>query len=233
MGVRSACDLSLDCADDITAVSSTKLRRMRCSRTLLIYFSIAPPSSISALSFLSIILTICPMYVRMGYHIHELTGSQLRVWRLVVLAILILLVRRLPSIIACYKFVPDIKTFREALFTGWFGEFLIASIGWVMSDERLGPMGVGAVFISTLARSSLPEGEPEQNTEAVDRLKDVIMPVTLFLVLSSIVTRKSIPSHSLLTQCRRHVNSIFLSWSPGPFHYLYSITKSFHGHARR
>ncbi|WVO20068.1 uncharacterized protein IAS62_001358 [Cryptococcus decagattii] len=99
----------------------------------------------------------------------------LRVWRLVVLAILILLVRRLPSIIACYKFIPDIKTFREALFTGWFG-----------------PMGVGAVFISTLARSSLPEGEPDKNTEAVDRLKAVIMPVTLFLVLSSIVTRQEI-----------------------------------------
>ncbi|OWZ71203.1 hypothetical protein AYX14_03391 [Cryptococcus neoformans] len=119
-------------------------------------------------------------------HFNDL--PDLRVWRLVVLAILILLVRRLPSIIACYKFVPDIKTFREALFTGWFG-----------------PMGVGAVFISTLARSSLPEGEPEQNTEAVDRLKDVIMPVTLFLVLSSIVTHgMSIPFFSL----GRRVHSI-------------------------
>ncbi|KAE8539786.1 hypothetical protein D1P53_003723 [Cryptococcus gattii VGV] len=112
----------------------------------------------------------------------------LRVWRLVVLAILILLVRRLPSIIACYRFIPDIKTFREALFTGWFG-----------------PMGVGAVFISTLARSSLPEGEPDKNTEAVDRLKAVIMPVTLFLVLSSIVTHgMSIPFFSL----GRRVHSI-------------------------
>lgn len=70
---------------------------------------------------------------------------------------------------------------------------LIGSVCWDSSDEGLGPMGVGAVFISTLARSSLPEGEPDKNTEAVDRLKAVIMPVTLFLVLSSIVTRKSIP----------------------------------------
>lgn len=180
-------------ADDITAVSSTKLQRTRCSRTLSIFFLTAPRSSISALSFLLIISTICQMYVRMSYYIQKLIESQLRVWRLVVLAILILLVRRLPSIIACYKFIPDIKTFREALFTGWFGEFSYWKCLLNMSDEGLGPMGVGAVFISTLARSSLPEGEPDKNTEAVDRLKAVIMPVTLFLVLSSIVTRKSIP----------------------------------------
>lgn len=52
-------------------------------------------------------------------------------------------------------------------------------------------MGVGAIFISTLARLALPEGEPEKDTEQVDRLKRTIIPVVSFLVLSSIVTRKS------------------------------------------
>lgn len=47
---------------------------------------------------------------------------QLTVWRLVVLAICILLFRRLPVILALYRWIPDIKTFREAAFTGWFGE---------------------------------------------------------------------------------------------------------------
>jgi len=42
-------------------------------------------------------------------------------WRLVVIAILVLLFRRLPAIIALYRWIPDIKTFREAVFSGHFG----------------------------------------------------------------------------------------------------------------
>ncbi|OCF39994.1 Na+/H+ exchanger AnNHA1 [Kwoniella heveanensis CBS 569] len=119
----------------------------------------------------------------------------LRVWRLVVLAILVLIVRRLPVIVGLYKFIPDIKTFREATFTGWFG-----------------PMGVGAVFISTLAKTSLPEGDAEKDTAAVDRLREVIMPITTFLVLSSIVTHGlSIPFFSL----GRRVHSITYTRSRG------------------
>ena len=66
----------------------------------------------------------------------ELTLS---VWRLIVIAILVLLLRRLPIMLALYKFIPDVKTFREAVFSGHFG-----------------PIGVGAVFISTLAAEKLP-----------------------------------------------------------------------------
>ncbi|TFY71717.1 hypothetical protein EVG20_g1280 [Dentipellis fragilis] len=61
------------------------------------------------------------------------------VWRLIVIAILVLLLRRLPVIIALYRWIPDVKNFREALFSGHFG-----------------PMGVGAVFIATLAAETLP-----------------------------------------------------------------------------
>jgi NhaP-type Na+/H+ or K+/H+ antiporter len=42
-------------------------------------------------------------------------------WRLVAIAILVLLLRRLPPMMALYKWIPDIKTFREALFCGHFG----------------------------------------------------------------------------------------------------------------
>jgi NhaP-type Na+/H+ or K+/H+ antiporter len=45
----------------------------------------------------------------------------LTVWRLVVIAVLVLLLRRLPIVIALYKWIPDVKTFREALFCGHFG----------------------------------------------------------------------------------------------------------------
>ena len=47
--------------------------------------------------------------------------SPLRIWRLIALAVLVLLLRRLPIIIGLYKWIPDIKTFREAVFSGHFG----------------------------------------------------------------------------------------------------------------
>ena len=98
---------------------------------------------------------------------------QLDAWRLAVLTILILLFRRLPAMLACYKFMPDIKTLREASFSGWFG-----------------PMGVGAVFIMTLAKHSMPPGEEEKDTSQVDHLRESIGPIVYFLVLSSIIVRE-------------------------------------------
>ena len=61
------------------------------------------------------------------------------VWRLIVISILILLLRRLPIMVALYKWIPDVKTFREAVFSGHFG-----------------PMGVGAsVYVGRNPRRSL------------------------------------------------------------------------------
>lgn len=45
----------------------------------------------------------------------------LSVGRLICVAVLVLLLRRLPIIIALFKWIPDIKSFREALFSGHFG----------------------------------------------------------------------------------------------------------------
>jgi NhaP-type Na+/H+ or K+/H+ antiporter len=42
-------------------------------------------------------------------------------WRLVVLFIAILALRRIPSVLLLYRWVPEISTWREALFTGHFG----------------------------------------------------------------------------------------------------------------
>ncbi|EGN93823.1 hypothetical protein SERLA73DRAFT_163247 [Serpula lacrymans var. lacrymans S7.3] len=104
----------------------------------------------------------------------------LKVWRLFVIAILVLLLKRLPIIIALYKFIPDIKTFREAIFSGHFG-----------------PIGIGAVFISTLAVGQLPKpsSPPANQTEF---LAATIQPVVSFMVLCSVAIHGlSIPSFSL------------------------------------
>ncbi len=44
-------------------------------------------------------------------------------WRLVVLVIAILALRRIPSILLLFKWVPEITTWQEALFSGHFGRF--------------------------------------------------------------------------------------------------------------
>lgn len=119
----------------------------------------------------------------------------LTVWRLIVIAILILILRRLPIVVALYKWIPDIKTFREAVFSGHFG-----------------PIGVGAIFISTLAARFIHE-YPGQHTHQADLVENAIQPIVAFMVLCSITIHGlSVPSFSL----GRRVHSVSRTWSrPG------------------
>lgn len=119
----------------------------------------------------------------------ELTLS---VWRLIVIAILVLLLRRLPIMLALFRWIPDVKTFREAVFSGHFG-----------------PIGVGAVFISTLAAEALPKPENPQEDQ-VQMLAATIQPIVAFMVLTSITIHGlSIPFFSL----GRRVHSVSRTWS--------------------
>ncbi|KAJ7628003.1 Sodium/hydrogen exchanger family-domain-containing protein [Mycena polygramma] len=103
-------------------------------------------------------------------------------WRLVVLVLAILALRRIPSVLLLYRWVPEIRTWKEALFTGHFGPVC---------------MGVGAVFVSTLALSRLPAPhDPPQNQQEL--LAATLQPIVAFVVLGSIVTHGlSIPFFSL------------------------------------
>ncbi|KAI8070788.1 Sodium/hydrogen exchanger family-domain-containing protein [Gongronella butleri] len=89
---------------------------------------------------------------------------QLTPWRLVVLALLVLLLRRLPVVVGLYKWVPAIHTWREALFTGWFG-----------------PIGVGAIFYYTEAIENFAEDGPDA------RVRGLVGPIVYFMVLSSVI----------------------------------------------
>ena len=42
-------------------------------------------------------------------------------WRLVILFLWIAVLRRIPALFVLYKWVPEIKSWQEALFTGHFG----------------------------------------------------------------------------------------------------------------
>lgn len=103
-------------------------------------------------------------------------------WRLVVIAILVIFFRRIPIMLLLKPIIPDVKTWREALFAGHFG-----------------PIGVGAIFVAILARAELendstqpdPENElpvPGTSNYYIVRL---IWPITTFMVISSILVHGS------------------------------------------
>jgi Na(+)/H(+) antiporter len=123
----------------------------------------------------------------------------LSAWRLVVLAILVLLFRRIPIMLALKPIIPDIKTWREALFAGHFG-----------------PIGVGAIFVAILARAELetetttPLGElPEAGFEHLNII-ELIWPITTFLVITSILVHGS--SVAVFT-LGKHINTLTLTMS--------------------
>ncbi|CAD6898961.1 unnamed protein product [Tilletia controversa] len=85
-------------------------------------------------------------------------------WRFVVLAVLVLLLRRPPWVLASYKIIPALSNWKEATFTGWFG-----------------PIGIGAIFYGQVALRELP------NDELRNRLREIYNPIILFLVFASVL----------------------------------------------
>lgn len=120
-------------------------------------------------------------------------------WRLVVIAIFVIFFRRVPIMLALKPFIPDITTWREALFAGHFG-----------------PIGVGAIFAAILARAELENGstEPEDFLPGPGgehyMLIRIIWPLTTFLVITSIVVHGS--SIAVFTLGKR-INTLTLTMS--------------------
>jgi Na(+)/H(+) antiporter len=123
----------------------------------------------------------------------------LYVWRLVVIAVFVIFFRRIPIMMALKPIIPDIRTWREALFAGHFG-----------------PIGVGAIFVAILARAELetgkavplailpPSSDPEFN------LIYLVWPIVTFLVISSILVHGS--SIAVFTLGKR-INTLTLTMS--------------------
>ncbi|CAK9838439.1 putative Na(+)/H(+) antiporter C3A11.09 [Schizosaccharomyces pombe] len=125
----------------------------------------------------------------------------LSVWRLVVLAICILIARRIPAVLLFKSFVPDIINWREALFAGHFG-----------------PIGVGALYTCLVARAELEVHStvPEPN-DAIENPEipnwyciQVMWPVVCFLVLSSIIVHGSSIAFFMLG---KRINTLALSFT--------------------
>lgn len=123
----------------------------------------------------------------------------LSAWRLTVIAIFVILFRRIPIMLALKPLIPDIKTWREALFAGHFG-----------------PIGVGAIFVAILARAELetehtiPLAElPPPGTEHYTLIA-LVWPIVTFMVISSIIVHGS--SVAVFTLGKR-INTLSLTMS--------------------
>lgn len=120
-------------------------------------------------------------------------------WRLVVIAIFVLLFRRIPIMMVLKPIIPDIHTWREALFAGHFG-----------------PIGVGAIFVAILARADLETGGTTPLAELPDANDPnyltiaLIWPITTFLVICSIIVHGS--SIAVFT-LGKHINTLTLTMS--------------------
>ncbi|KAK3692140.1 alkali metal cation/H+ antiporter Nha1 C terminus-domain-containing protein [Podospora appendiculata] len=132
----------------------------------------------------------------------------LSAWRLTVLAIFVILFRRIPIMMALKPLIPDIKTWREALFAGHFG-----------------PIGVGAIFVAILAMAELeqeapiPLGDLEQYFKEAEeagrevehrKLLELVWPIVAFLVVASILVHGS--SIAVFTLGKR-INTLTLTMS--------------------
>ncbi|KAL1877397.1 Na+/H+ antiporter [Diaporthe australafricana] len=121
-------------------------------------------------------------------------------WRLVVIAIFVIFFRRIPIMMALKPLIPDIKTWREALFAGHFG-----------------PIGVGAIFVAILARGELEHEEPvplsdvptDVNTPHY-HLLTLVWPIVTFMVISSIIVHGS--SIAVFTLGKR-INTLTITMS--------------------
>ncbi|KAL9544259.1 hypothetical protein MBANPS3_007719 [Mucor bainieri] len=110
-------------------------------------------------------------------------------WRLVVIGILVLFFRRLPIVLLLKPVMPAMKTYREAIFSGWFG-----------------PMGVGAVFLSIIAKEELEVAY--EGKEAPVSIR-IISPVVLFIVFCSVIVHgTTIPLFKLGKRIRTRTLSI-------------------------
>lgn len=124
----------------------------------------------------------------------------LSVWRLIVLAFVVIFLRRIPAVLALKPFIPDIKSWREALFVGHFG-----------------PIGVGAVFAAITCRIDLLEDAGNEDLSLKDlpvrgtkhwRLISILWPVVSFFIVTSIVVHGSSVAVATLG---RHLNTITLT----------------------
>ncbi|KAL6939736.1 hypothetical protein ACO0RG_003581 [Hanseniaspora osmophila] len=101
----------------------------------------------------------------------------LSAWRLILIGVVVVFLRRLPVVFTIFKWIPAIKNLRESLFVGWFG-----------------PIGVGAVFTSLLAKDYL-EKALEKDFISTNHANDIRLGIDTVWVLCSFIVVVSMIIH--------------------------------------
>lgn len=124
----------------------------------------------------------------------------LDIWRLIILSIVIIFLRRIPAVLLLKPLIPDIKSWHEAMFIGHFG-----------------PIGVGAVFACLTAKIQLEESIPHEEIALQGRKSSrskywqtvaCLWPITCFAIVTSIVVHGSSVAIFALG---RHLNTVTLN----------------------
>src|ERR1700749_2210747 len=65
----------------------------------------------------------CFIYIGAWLPFNQFNSPEIGIspWRLVLLGVAVLALRRIPSMLLLYKWIPEIRSWREALFSGHFG----------------------------------------------------------------------------------------------------------------
>ncbi|KAF9269025.1 hypothetical protein L218DRAFT_1072685 [Marasmius fiardii PR-910] len=117
----------------------------------------------------------CFFYIGAWLPFNEFSSETLgiEIWRLFVLLIIVILLRRIPALLALGPWIPETRDWKDSLLCGHFGPVRCN-------------MGVGAVFVTSLALTRLPNPQdPPQNQTEV--LASMIQPIVAFIVLGSII----------------------------------------------
>jgi sodium/hydrogen antiporter len=114
-------------------------------------------------------------------------GAVMPTWRLFLLGALVLLLRRLPTILVLRRFVPQFEDLKQSLFVGYFG-----------------PIGVSAMFylyVTLEFFDNMYEDSGDDQTAYASTLKDHARLIIWFLAICSVVCT-SLLSHFLLPSHR-------------------------------
>ncbi|KAF3347045.1 hypothetical protein VD0002_g5373 [Verticillium dahliae] len=121
-------------------------------------------------------------------------------WRLVALGVGILIFRRLPFILASYRYIHQVEDLRQALFVGYFGPIGISAIFYLC---------VGLEFLRGLETETRAHGE-------LRRLKELMVTIVWFLVAFSVIVHGlSVPGAIFGMRLKRFLFSFRASSSQG------------------
>ncbi|XBW36213.1 hypothetical protein QEN19_001793 [Hanseniaspora menglaensis] len=101
---------------------------------------------------------------------------EMNIWRLILVGLVILTLRRLPIVVALHKFMPDINGFKQSLFVGHFGA-----------------VGVGAIYSCMLSKEFLLNAMENLDSDEYaeyahyERLVYIIWPIISYIVFVSVV----------------------------------------------